>query len=115
MSVYTYDEKKKEFGSRLCELRTKRGYSRKEMCDLLQIDEKSYGKYEQGARYPQTTKLPLLAQKLNTSIDYLLCGTITQPEEQLFKLLEKCDKAEKEEIIAIVEKIISFAHPQDTP
>ena len=60
------------FSVRLQEIREKRGFSRKEIADILEITPRAYQYYEEGKRDPSYDKLVILAQQLNTSSDYLL-------------------------------------------
>lgn len=60
------------FFSRLLQVRTERGFSRKEMAAVLQITPRAYHYYEEGKREPDYDKLVLLARHLKVSADYLL-------------------------------------------
>ena len=60
------------FSVRLQEIRQERGFSRKEIADILEITPRAYQYYEEGKREPSYDKLVILAQQLNTSSDYLL-------------------------------------------
>ena len=60
------------FPTRLREIRSERGFSRKQLADILQITPRAYQYYEEGKREPDYDKLILLARHLNISTDYLL-------------------------------------------
>ena len=60
------------FSVRLQEIREKRGFSRKEIADILEITPRAYQYYEEGKREPDYDKLILLSRHLNISADYLL-------------------------------------------
>lgn len=61
-----------EFSSRLQSIRMERGFSRKEIADILEITPRAYQYYEEGKREPNYDKLVVLAQHLKVSSDYLL-------------------------------------------
>lgn len=60
------------FSTRLQQVRQERGFSRKEIAEVLQVTPRAYQYYEEGKREPDYDKLILLAQHLNISTDYLL-------------------------------------------
>ncbi len=60
------------FPIRLQEIRKKRGLTKKQLADTLQITTRAYQYYEQGKREPPYDRLIDLARELNVSIDYLL-------------------------------------------
>ena len=60
------------FSVRLQQVRKERGFSRKEIADVLEITTRAYQYYEEGKREPSYDKLVALARHLNVSTDYLL-------------------------------------------
>lgn len=60
------------FSTRLQQVRQERGFSRKEIAEILEITPRAYQYYEEGKREPGYDKLVVLAQHLNVSSDYLL-------------------------------------------
>lgn len=68
------------FGNKIYELRTARGYSQKHLAKKLGISDKAISKWETGAAKPETETLRRLALTLGVSIDYLLD---TQPRETI--------------------------------
>ena len=60
------------FSTRLQQIRTERGFSRKEIADVLEITPRAYQYYEDRKREPNYAKLILLAKHLKVSSDYLL-------------------------------------------
>ena len=60
------------FPVRLQEVREERGFSKKQLADILQITSRAYQYYEEGKREPPYDRLVALARELNVSIDYLL-------------------------------------------
>jgi transcriptional regulator with XRE-family HTH domain len=58
--------------------------TKKEVAELLRIDQSTYGKYELGKREPDAEMLQRLADIYRTSVDYLLGRTnIKQPIETI--------------------------------
>ena len=66
------------FSARLQQVRQERGFSRKEIAEILQVTPRAYQYYEEGKREPDYDKLILLARHLNISADYLLGLTDNQ-------------------------------------
>ncbi len=60
------------FSARLQQVRQERGFSRKELAEILQVTPRAYQYYEEGKREPDYDKLILLSRHLNISADYLL-------------------------------------------
>lgn len=61
------------FCRRLNETRKSRGITAQQMADYLKIGLRSYRNYESGDREPSLQVLIQIADKLEVSIDYLLC------------------------------------------
>ena len=60
------------FSARLQQVRQERGFSSKELAEILQVTPRAYQYYEEGKREPDYDKLILLSRHLNISADYLL-------------------------------------------
>ena len=60
------------FSARLQQVRQERGFSRKEIAEILQVTPRAYQYYDEGKREPDYDKLILLSRHLNISADYLL-------------------------------------------
>ena len=61
------------FGKRLNETRKSKGFTAQQMADSLCITLRTYRNYESERSYPDFEKLINIADKLDVSIDYLLC------------------------------------------
>ena len=61
------------FSQRLNQIRKERGISAQKMADTLGIELRSYRNYESGNREPSLSSLVQIADKLDVSLDYLLC------------------------------------------
>ncbi len=67
---------------RLRLVREQHGWSQRELGRLCGMGEAQIGKYENGENEPTATKLKLIAEQLDVSIDYLL-GTTDDPRPAL--------------------------------
>jgi len=65
-----------EFGKRIALLRKNKNYTQEKMSSFLNVTPQAISKWENGDSLPDTALLPLLAQVLEVSIDYLLVGEI---------------------------------------
>lgn len=61
------------FGENLRSVRKEHNISQEELAEMLNVSRQAISKWEQGTVYPETEKLILLSQKLDVSLDYLLC------------------------------------------
>ena len=69
--------------------RERAGLSRQDMADTLGISVSAYGNYETGYRAPKLEMLPVIAEKLSTSIDELLGYNTPSEERDLFAECKK--------------------------
>ena len=60
---------------RLKEIRVKRGYTQKDIADLLNISRESYSLYERNRVDPRASTIVKLSEFYNLSADYLLGTT----------------------------------------
>lgn len=61
------------FGKRLNAVRKSRGYTAQQMADAIGVGLRTYRNYESERSNPDFEKLIGIADKLDISIDYLLC------------------------------------------
>ena len=59
------------FGNRLKAIRQERGYTQKQLAQLLGVTEQAVSKYERGNSYPDVGVLNGMAEVLDCSLDYL--------------------------------------------
>ena len=62
----------KNFGSKLSELRKRKGYTQEELAEILGVSAQAVSKWENDLSYPDITLLPEIAQLFNVSLDELL-------------------------------------------
>lgn len=63
-----------EIGSRLKSLRKKCGLTQAQLANALNISGQSISKWENDLSFPDISVLPSLAEKLSTTVDYILTG-----------------------------------------
>lgn len=61
-----------EFKDRLKELRTEKGYTQKDIAEVLGLSKTGYAGYEQGYREPDLKTLIKISKAFGVSTDYLL-------------------------------------------
>lgn len=59
------------FGNRLKAIRQERGYTQKQLAQLLGVTEQAVSKYERGNSYPDVVMLNGISEVLDCSLDYL--------------------------------------------
>ena len=69
------------FAENLYYLRKKNRITQEELADFLDVSRQSVSKWETGEAYPETEKLIALCDKFGVSLDDLLRGDLTQPQE----------------------------------
>lgn len=97
-----------EMSERIKNLRKKKGVGQKVVAMKLNITEGSYGKYEQGVNCPSNVNLKKLADYFEVSTDYILYGTLPEPDGVFAKLLKDFSEEEKEKLLEICINIIDF-------
>ena len=90
--------------SRLKECREKLGISKMEAAKRMQLSQPAYLRYESGARTPSLQTLTVIANVLNTSVEYLtgqsddpfpVAYTITKSDDpELFEIVSLCKKTD---------------------
>lgn len=63
-----------EIGRRIASLRKEKGYTQEKISAMLKVTPQAISKWEQGNALPDILLLPLLAEFLGVSTDYLLTG-----------------------------------------
>ena len=72
----------RNFGDKLYSLIDKSGYTKAEICDLLEITPQALYKWVNGYNYPEVSHLIRLCRLLNVSADYLLSTQETEDYER---------------------------------
>ena len=91
----TYDIVKT--GKRIRDLRTKAGYTQADLASMVGVREKYFNCAETGKRGCSVDVLVILADIFHVSLDYLICGGITEKDvirEELRKAKEYLEAVE---------------------
>ena len=91
---------------KLRSLRTKYGYSQKQVADKIDVSPSVVSGYETGERTPSTEVLLSLSYLYNTSSDYLLGRQVNSPESMI-----SVDGLTDDQISAIINLIESIKKP----
>lgn len=104
---------RKEFGLRIKQLRKQRNWTQKELADKIDVRFPQLNKYECGLHAPPLEKLILLAEVLDTTVDYLLTGDYTEQRPlhssrllERFQALEEFSSEDQEALIKLIDAMI---------
>ena len=116
---YTYIERAAFIMKNLRELRKNKKLSQQKLGELLHVSQQSIHKYENGITSPDIETLKLMAEKFNTSVDYLLDLTeisrkiepvtetmLNQEERELIETYRKLNTSQKELICRLSNEFI---------
>ena len=70
-----------KMGKYIAKLRKAKGYTQKELSELLDVSDKTISKWERGDIAPDITILRTLAKELDSTVDDILCGEENIPIE----------------------------------
>lgn len=71
----------KDFGTKIADLRKKKGFTQAQLADLLNISNKTVSRWETGEGYPEITLLSTLASALGVTVDELLAEPTEERRE----------------------------------
>ncbi len=78
------------FGDRLSKLAKKSGYTQKELASMIGVTESAMSRYLKGEREPKLEVIANLATALNTTSDYLICGTVADYDfSEIYRLVAR--------------------------
>lgn len=105
---------RKDLGKRIKQLRKEKGLTQKELANQIGSSHAQLNKYESGLNTPPLDRLLLLAEILETSVDYLLAGhgkgeppLHSQRLIQRFQAIEEFEADERETIIKVLDAMIA--------
>ena len=96
-----------KMGEHIAELRKSKGYTQKNLGDILDISDKTVSKWEQGIVAPDITILDSLASTLGISIEELLLGEEVE-KENTAEAIEVYSNITKRKMIKIFIFILAF-------
>lgn len=107
------DDLRRAFAARLKALRKQKGFTQKELAQRINANHPQLNKYESGLHTPPLDKLVLLAEVLETTVDYLITGDPSQNvplhNTQLlerFKELQGFNSQDQGVVIALIDAMI---------
>lgn len=105
---------RKAFGTRLKELRKKKGWTQRELAAKAEVRFPQLNKYEAGLHVPPLEKLVHLSEVLETTVDYLATGDRTEDRPlhnvrllERFKALQEFETDDQEVVIKIIDALIT--------
>lgn len=103
-------------GSRIHALRTQNKLSQKALGELIDVSGVTVLKWEKDENVPKHESLVALADKLDTTIDYILYGTLEQKGTKLDQLVQKLYLLSKQgeltdERIGLIDGIVNSWKP----
>jgi len=114
-------EIRKAFAARLKELRKQKGWTQKELAARIECNYQQLNKYECGLHTPPLDKLVLLAEVLNTTVDYLATGQQSDAVPlhntrllQRFRALEGFEGDDQETVIKLIDAMIAKHQMEST-
>ena len=113
LAIMQNDEIRKAFGVRLKALRKQKKMTQKELAEKVDVRFPQLNKYECGLHAPSLIALVLIAEVLDTTVDYLLTGNRneTRPLHNIrllerFKALEEFEHNDQETVIKLIDAMI---------
>lgn len=105
---------RKAFAKRIKDLRKRKSWPQKELANRIGSSYQQLNKYECGLHTPPLDKLLLLAEALETTVDYLITGNPAENMPlhntrllQRFQELEAFDSNDQETVINVIDAIIA--------
>lgn len=93
----------KESGTRIKELRLKKGVTQEQMANALGVTVETVSRIERGVRGASIDLMSILSKYFNTTIDFLVDGKVM---EEYNNLLQGLDEIKKAKAIAIMKCVI---------
>lgn len=80
------------FGTRLNKLRKNKNLSQEKFAEIMNVSRQSISKWENDSAYPEMTKLILMSDFFEVTLDYLILGE--EPVNEVVKVNPSIGKAE---------------------
>lgn len=100
-------------GERIIELRKAQNLSQVQLAQALQVSRQAVSKWENDQTLPDSSKMILLADILDTDIEYLTSGrrNLARRPPVVLKSVETVEKIIEKPVIQIKEKIVEVEKP----
>jgi transcriptional regulator with XRE-family HTH domain len=86
-------------GERITALRKEKNISQAELASRLGVSRQAVSKWEQGLSAPDTNKLILLAEILETEVEYLATGVKPEPTSVVLNVVETVERVEEKVVV----------------
>jgi transcriptional regulator with XRE-family HTH domain len=113
-NVMQDDAIRKELGLRIKQLRKDKGWTQKELANQVGCSSPQLNKYEAGQNTPPLDRLLQFATALNTTIDFLITGQVSDVAPmsntrlvQRLQLIDRFNADEKETVIKLLDAMIA--------
>lgn len=108
------DNIRKALGQRIKQLRKDKGWTQKELANQINTSYAQLNKYEAGQNTPPLDRLVLLAETLNTTIDFLITGNLSEEMPiyntrliQRLQVIEGFEPDERETVLKVLDAMIA--------
>ncbi len=102
-----------KIGSRITELRKKKGWSQTELAKQVRASREAIGKYERNEAQPSVETAKKIADAMDVSLDYLVGDTtvLLKDKKMIYRLevLQKVNPAYKERILYMLDLMLNDA------
>lgn len=104
------------FASRLKELRKRKGISQNDLANLMQVHFTQVSRYERGETKPNAEAMAKLAKALDTTVDYLMTGTMEETIQEAgldkeiiarFKQIQELGAEDKKTVLSFLDAFIA--------
>jgi transcriptional regulator with XRE-family HTH domain len=100
-------------GSRITELRRKKGWTMKQLADNAGVSQGQISYYERDQQSPNATNILRIAKSLEVPVSYIIQGDLSSPFEQLIPSIEKLPKSAQIDILKFIKDKISLARHRE--
>jgi len=112
----------KQLGQRIKQLRKGKSWTQKELAKQINISPAQLNKYESGFNAPPLDRLVLLADSLETTLDFLVTGGDQEQESPIYntrlvqrlKIIETFESDERETVIKLLDAMIAKHNMEST-
>ncbi len=100
-------------GERISELRKLQNMSQGKLAEAVGVSRQAVSKWENGTSLPDSMKMILLAEVLDTDIEYLSTGrrNFARRPPVVLKTTETVEKIVEKPVVQIVEKVVEVEKP----
>lgn len=115
------DNIRKALGKRVKQLRKDKGWTQKELANQIGSSYAQLNKYEAGQNTPPLDRLLLLAETLDTTVDFLISGNLSENMPiyntrliQRMQIIETFEPEERETVLKLLDAMIAKHNMEST-